>query len=129
MQARERRGVGQRLQLGAFADQEFNLAAERQRHNQNIGKQNRRVEAEPSHRLQRYLGGQFRIETKIEKTASLLAHRTVFRKISPGLAHHPNRWSLFALPVEHTKQRLYPHAGSVQGFFLLRILESLFSFY
>ena len=99
----------QRLEPRAFALDEPNLAPERKRHDQNIGKQNRRIEAEAPHRLQRHFGGKFRIEAEIEKAAGFLPHRTIFRQIASRLPHHPDRRHCFALAVEHAQQRLYPH--------------------
>ena len=43
------------------------MAAERIRHDQNIGKQNRGIEAEAVYRLQRHFRRQLRIETQIEE--------------------------------------------------------------
>src|SRR2546425_3589749 len=60
---------------------------------QNIGKENRGVHAEPFHRSDRHLGGQIRTFTESEER-HLLAERTVLRHVTPGLAHQPH-WRIW----------------------------------
>ncbi len=93
----KRRGIRQRLEPRSFAGHELNLAAERVRNHQNIGKQDRRIEAEAPDRLQRHFRGEFRSEAKIEKAARFLPHRPIFRQIASGLPHQPDRRHGFAL--------------------------------
>ena len=96
----QRFGIRQRLEPRPFALDKPTLAAERKRNHQNIGKQDRGIETEAPHRLQRHFGRQFRIETQIEKAARLLPHRTIFRQISPRLPHHPDRRNGFAFACQ-----------------------------
>src|SRR2546425_1074335 len=56
---------------------------------QNIGKENRGVHAEPFHRSDRHLGGQIWTFTESEER-HLLAERTVLGHVTPGLAHQPH---------------------------------------
>ena len=81
----------ERVEQRSFAGGKRHRLAERMRHDQNIREQNCGIEAEPPDRLQRYLGGKFRIEHKIEEAAGLFAQRAIFRQIAPGLAHQPDR--------------------------------------
>ena len=110
-QVRQRRGIGQRLELRPFADLKFDLAAERQRDHQNIGKQDRGIETETPHRLQGHFRRQFGIKAEIEKAAGFLTHRTIFRQIPAGLPHHPDRRNRFAcaLPAREAAA-LSPHS-------------------
>ena len=62
-QCRHRGGIVERFKPRTFARFEANAATERVRNDQNIGEQNRRVETEPTDRLQRNLSGKLRRET------------------------------------------------------------------
>ena len=93
-------GGGERVQLGGiverfearpFAGLECHVAAERMRHHQDVGEQDRGIEAEAADRLQRDLGGELRREAEIEEPAGALAQRAIFGQIAPGLAHEPDR--------------------------------------
>src|ERR1700759_2484723 len=78
-------------------------------HHQNVGEQNRRIEAEPADRLQRYFSGELGIETEIEKGSCLLPHRAVFGKIAASLTHQPHRRWLAPLATENPEDRLILH--------------------
>src|SRR6201987_3520802 len=101
----DRRTIRDRIKLRALAGREAQGLAERMRYDQNVGKQNRGIEAEPSHRLQRHLGGEFRRHDQIEKSAGLLAQRTVLRQITSGLAHQPDWRRPNASAVQNLKYR------------------------
>ena len=95
------------------------------RHDQNIRKQDRRIEAEAPDRLQRHFGGKLRIEAEIEEIAGLFAHRPVFRQIPPGLPHQPDRRRPRSPMIEHVEERLVHRGIQSRSSFLksnLRIL-------
>src|SRR5579864_6308158 len=81
----------QRLKPRSFTNFKAYVLAQRMRHHQNIGKQDRCLEAKPANRLQRNFSRKLRIKAKIEKTVGLLANGTVFGKISACLPHQPDR--------------------------------------
>ena len=85
------RRIVQRLQPRPFASLERHRAAERVRHDQNIGEQDRGIEAEAADRLQRDFRCKLGREAQIEKAPRALAQRAIFRQIAPGLAHEPHR--------------------------------------
>ena len=60
-------GIIQRLEPRAFAGLEPHAAAERMRHHQDVGEQDRGVEAEAADRLQRDFGGELRREAEVEE--------------------------------------------------------------
>ena len=64
-------------------------SAERVRNHEDVGKQDRCIEAKPTHRLQRDLSREFRRETEREKISRLFTQRSIFRQIAPGLPHQP----------------------------------------
>src|SRR5690606_8417902 len=82
--------IRDRLQHRAFAFLEGNLLAERIRHNENVGKEDRRIKAEAADRLKRHYLGQRRRIAKIEKAARLCPHLPVFGKIAACLPHEPD---------------------------------------
>jgi hypothetical protein len=45
----------------------------------------------PPDRLQRYLGGERRVEAEIEESTRLGADLAIFRQVASGLPHHPDR--------------------------------------
>ena len=95
----------ERIEPRAFADLEADRAAERVGQHENVGEDDRGVEAETADRLQRHFGGQFRCEAQIEKAAGLGAHVAVFRQIAAGLAHHPDRRHRLPAAGEHLDKR------------------------
>ena len=101
----------QRLEPRTLADLEAHGAAERIGDHQNVGEDDRRIEAEPADRLQRHLGGQFRIEAEIEEAAGLGAHLAIFRQIAAGLPHHPDGRDGLPLAGEHVDEGLCRRLG------------------
>ena len=83
-----------RLEARPFALLEADALAERVGDDENVGEQDRRVEAETADRLQRRLGRQRRRVAEVEERRRLGAHRAVFGQIAAGLAHQPHRRSL-----------------------------------
>jgi hypothetical protein len=73
-----------------FALDEAHALAERVRHQQNVGKQDRCVEAEASDRLQRRLGGKLRRVAELQEVAGLRAQCSIFRQVASGLPHQPD---------------------------------------
>ena len=61
------------------------------RDDQDVGEQDRGVEAEAADRLQRHLLGEPRSVAEVEERARLFAGLPVFRQIAARLAHDPDR--------------------------------------
>ena len=80
-----------RIKPRTFTGLKGHALTERMRYDQNIGKQNRRIETKSPDRLQRYLRGKFWIEAQIEKASGLFANCPVFRQVSTRLPHQPDR--------------------------------------
>ncbi len=95
-----------RIEQRTFAGGKCHRLSERMRHHQDVRKQNRRIESESPHRLQRNLGRELRIENEIEKASGLLAQRAIFRQIASCLAHHPYRRRPPRLAIEHIENGL-----------------------
>ena len=87
-------------QAWSLSRREADRLSERVRNNQNVGKQDRSVEAKSTHRLERDLSRKFRRETKVEKISGLFAHLPIFRQISSSLSHQPDGWRAAWLMVE-----------------------------
>src|ERR1700728_642056 len=81
----------QRIKARSFSFLECYALAEGVRYDQDVGKQDRRIEAEAPDRLQGNLGGAFGIEAQIEKARRLFAYRPILRKVPSGLSHEPYR--------------------------------------
>lgn len=73
------------------------------RNDQNIRKQDRCIEGEPSNWLQCHLRRQFRREAKIEEVRGFLTDSPIFRQVSTCLAHQPDGRDrlAFALQCAH----------------------------
>jgi len=84
-QSAKRRGILQRVKPRPFALHEAYALTEGMRNDQDVGKQDRRIETKAANRLQRNLRRSFGIEAKIEKARRLLAQCPVLRKIPTGL--------------------------------------------
>ena len=82
-----------------LAFDEFDLLPERIGDDQNVGEDDGRVESEPAHRLERYFGGELRIEAKIEEGTDLGSDLSIFGQIPPSLPHQPDRRRMMALPL------------------------------
>jgi hypothetical protein len=72
-------GIGQRLELGTFAFLEPDLLAERIGHDQNVGKDDRGIQPEAAHRLQRHLNRLLRRIAEIEEGARRRPHGAILR--------------------------------------------------
>src|SRR5690606_10197150 len=71
---------------------EAKVPAQGMRHDEDVGEQDRSVEAETPDRLQRHLDGEIGIVADVEEASRFLANLPVFGEIAAGLAHHPDRW-------------------------------------
>ena len=122
----DRRRVPQRLELRARAILEPNPAAQRIRHYQDVGEQDRGIEAVASDGLQ----GGFRRElgriAELEKVSCLAAQRAIFGQVAPGLAHQPDRrpcgWH-FLQRIQRATSAEAP-AGSARDFLLSSLIIS-----
>ena len=103
----ELRRIVQRLQSRPFTHLEGDRAAECVRHDQNVGEQDRRIEAEAPDRLERDFRRQFRREAQIEEASGTFAQRAIFRQITPGLAHEPDGWRGLRVAGEHVEDRFH----------------------
>ncbi len=88
---RQALGVANRVEARAVAGFEGDALAERVGEDENVGEQDRRVEAEAADRLQRRLDRERGVIAKIEKRRGLGPKLAIFRQVAPGLAHEPDR--------------------------------------
>ena len=95
----------QRIEPRAFAGLEPHLAAERVGNDENVREDDRGIEVEAADRLQRHLGGVFRREAQIEKAARLGAQFAIFRQVTAGLPHHPDRRYRLPAAGKHFEER------------------------
>src|SRR5580704_812739 len=77
------------------------------RDDQNVREQDRRVEAEAPHWLQRDLRRELRREAQVEKASGPRPDLLVFRQITARLAHHPDRRHGLAPAAQDLKQRRF----------------------
>ena len=79
---------------GAMDDRALSLRelepdAERLDDQQDVGEEDRRVDAQPRDGLERDLGRRLGVASELEEPVPL-AHRAVFRQVAPGLPHEPD---------------------------------------
>jgi hypothetical protein len=79
------------------------IAPERVRHDEDVGKQDRRIEAEAADRLQGDLDGEVGIVAEVEEASGAFTRLAVLRQIAAGLAHHPDGRREDALSSEHVE--------------------------
>ena len=95
-----------RIEARPLALDEAHVLAERVRDHEDVGEQDRGVEAEAPDRLQRHLGGEVRVVAEVEEGAGLWpGPRPVFRQVAPGLAHHPGGGRAERLARENPQDR------------------------
>jgi hypothetical protein len=70
---------------------EAQIASERMGYDENVGEQDRCVEAEPADRLQRHFDGEIWIVAKVEKTPRRFACFPILGQVASRLPHHPDR--------------------------------------
>ena len=90
-QALELRPAFERVEARPLAFDEAHVLAQGVGHHEDVGEQDRGLEAEAADRLERHLGGEGRIVAEIEEGAGFRPGRPVFRQVPAGLAHHPGR--------------------------------------
>ncbi len=112
---REPVGPGDRRQPRPLALDEPELRAERLRHEEDVGEQDRRVEAEAPDRLHRDLGGELGIVAQGQEVPGLRPRRLVLRQIPPRLPHHPDRRDGQGLARERAQQGLRHGSRSVRA--------------
>jgi hypothetical protein len=103
---RQALSVADRVEARAVARFKGDALAERVRQDENVGEQDRTVEAEPADRLQRRLDGEGGVIAKIEKGRGFRPKIPVFRQIAPRLAHEPDRRRRLPLAGERGEERL-----------------------
>ena len=91
--------IAHRIECRAFRLEEAHALAKCVGHHEDVGEQDRGVEAEAADGLQRHLRGERRRVDEVEKTAGLLAHLAVLGQVAAGLAHEPDRRRLRLAPL------------------------------
>ena len=97
-------GVCQRLELGAFACFKPDFLAKGIGDHEDIGEDDRGIEAEAPDRLQRDLDSLLRRVAEFEEGFGRGTDRAIFRQVTPGLAHQPDRWRREARPGQCRQQ-------------------------
>lgn len=77
------------LDRGAFAFDKVERNAHGLEWQQEIGKEDRRIDLDSSQRLQRDLGGKLRRAAQLQQRIAL-SQRSIFRHVAPGLPHEPD---------------------------------------
>jgi hypothetical protein len=101
------RRIVQWFQTRPFANLEGDRAAERVRHDQNVGEQDRGIEAEAPDRLERDFRRKLGREAQIEEAPGTFPQRAIFRQIAPGLAHEPDGWRGLRAAGQHFEDRFH----------------------
>ena len=97
----------ERIEPRPLALFECHALAQRMRHHQDIGKQDRRVEPEAPDRLQCDLCRTLSVKAQIEEPGRLLADCPVLRKVAASLPHQPDRrHRLHRLPARTRRRGL-----------------------
>ena len=94
-----------RIETRAFPFDETDILPEGVRHDEDVGEQDRCVEAEPPDRLQGHLGGEVRIVAEVEERTGPGPDLAIFWQVAPGLPHHPGGRDPGRFAVENLKQR------------------------
>ncbi len=80
------------------------------RNDQNVGKQDRGIKTESTHRLKRYFDRKLRREAQFEKVAGFLADNLILRQIPSGLPHQPHRRRAPPSVIQDIEQRFVHRA-------------------
>lgn len=102
---------------------EPDVLAQGARDQQDVGEDDRRIEAEPAHGLKRRLGGHVGVQTEGDEVGRLGPQLAILRQIPTGLAHEPHRRTLQRLPAESPEHQgcrigilgLIGHAGGLRS--------------
>jgi hypothetical protein len=92
--------------LRPLARLELEPDVHRVRDGEDVGEQDRGVEAVTLERLQRDLAGQLRVHAQVEEAAGLRARGAVLGQVAPGLAHHPQRRARRRLSQQRAQQQV-----------------------
>ena len=88
------------------------ILAQRVGHDQDVGEQDRAVEAEAADRLERDLGRGLAVVDQLEEAALLGPQRAIFGQIAPRLAHQPDRELSGLPPLSDAEQGLVEQRAS-----------------
>ena len=103
-----------RRQPGALTRLEPQVLAKGVRNHQNVREQDRSVKPEAPHRLERDLGRRLAVVSQRQETPLPLPQLAVFGKVSPRLAHEPQRHPLAPSSVQRIEQQA-GHRARVQS--------------
>ena len=98
--AREIRVRADGIETGTVALDEPHTLAQRVRHQQDVGKQDGRIEIKTRQRLKRYFCGKIRRITELEERSRSGSHLAIFGKIAASLAHEPYWTSRYLLAIK-----------------------------
>ena len=98
--------VADRVEARTVAAFEGDALAERVGKDENVGEQDRRVEAEPADRLQRRLDRERGVIAEIEKRRGPGAKLAIFGQIAARLAHEPDRRRFLSLARKRGEEGL-----------------------
>ncbi len=101
-------GIGQCLELRAFAFLEPDFLAERVGNHEDVGEDDRRIEAEATDRLQRDLDGLFRRVAEFEERSGRGADGAILRQVASRLPHQPDRRRRKARPGQRLQELSRP---------------------
>ena len=90
----EAAAIRDRFEARSFALDEPQLLAESLRDDEDVGEQDRSVEAEAANRLERDLGSKLGIVAQRQEAAGLGPDLAILGQIAPGLTHQPDRGNL-----------------------------------
>ena len=99
------------LDRGSFAVDEIEPDAHRLERQQQIGEQDRRIDFDAAHRLERDLGGEVRRAAQLQQRVPL-AQRAVLAHVPAGLPHEPDRRGVDRLAAAGAEES---RPGSVSG--------------
>ena len=101
------------LELRPLAFDKIQAQTHRIGHRQDVGKQDRRIQRVTVERLQRDFGGVIRILGQTEEGTGALARRAVFRQITTGLAHQPQRRVIGRLAQQGAQESIVLERGEL----------------
>ena len=104
-QSPETRGFEDRIEPRPLSLDEAHLAVQCIGHHEDIREQDRGVDAEPPHGLQRHFRGHSRCVGEIEHAFDCGPHGPIFGKEASRLAHEPDRRRIDARAFENGEQR------------------------
>jgi hypothetical protein len=103
-------------QVRPLAFEKREVLPHRIRHDQDVGEQDRPVEAEPPQRLQSDLGRGRAVVDQFEEAALAAAQLAIFRQVAPGLAHQPQRARLQIAAAQYVEKGAGHDASGLNPF-------------